>query len=409
MNVLALTSSYPRFEGDPTAPFVEAITRHVAALGHPTHLVLPESSEWSRPRSEDGITYHPYRYSPRRAWTPWGYSASLEGGVRIKPALYALAPAVAASALRTCARIVAHEPIDLVHVHWVVPNGPLGALVAGRSGLPLVVSLHGSDVSVAHRSRWLGRAARWSFERAVAVTAPSDDLLDRARALGASGRLELVPYGVDSAAFRPNEEAGMRLRKELGLSREHVAVVGVGRFVAVKGFEYLIDAIAHARASTKSVRLVLVGDGDLAAELRMRVAGHGLGDAVTFAGMVSPADVPGYLALADLVAVPSVHHEGYVDGLPNVALEAMGVGKPLVATHVGGLPAVVEEGRTGLLVAERDTEALASAILELAADSELRREMGAAARARVVGELTWEAVAKRFEAVYLAVLGREAR
>ena len=404
MNILALTSSYPRFAGDPTAPFVESITQHVAALGHPTHLVLPESSKWNRPPREDGITYHPYRYSPRRFWTPWGYSASLQGGVKIRRPLYALAPLVSASALRTCDRIASREPVDLVHVHWVVPNGPIGALAARRRGLPLVISLHGSDLSVAQRSRWMGRAARWSFARAAAVTAPSIDMLERAQRLGATGRLELAPYGVDPDVFRPDERAARGIREKLGLNAEHVVVLGVGRFIGVKGFEYLVDAVARARAATESVTLVLVGDGDLADELRARAARSGLGDGVIFAGMVSPSEVAGYLAAADLVVVPSVHHDGYVDGLPNVALEAMGAGKPLVATRVGGLPQVVDDGRTGLLVAERDAEELARAILELVGDADLRRRMGDAARARIEEGLTWDAVARRFESLYRAVL-----
>jgi glycosyltransferase involved in cell wall biosynthesis len=404
MNVLALTSSYPRFAGDPTAPFVESITRHLAALGHPTHLVLPESAEWSRPPGEDGITYHPYRYSPRRSWTPWGYSASLVDGVAIKRSLYALAPLVVASALRTCDRVASREAPDLVHVHWVVPNGPIGGLVARRRRLPLVISLHGSDLSVAQRSRWMGRATRWSFAYAAAVTAPSQDMLERARRLGATGRLELAPYGVDPEAFRPDEKTALRVRAKLGLDPEHVTVLGIGRFIGVKGFEYLVDAVARARESAPSIRLVLVGDGALSGELRARAARNGLGDEAIFAGMVSPADVPGYVAAADLVAVPSVHYEGYVDGLPNVALEAMGAGKPLVATRVGGLPQVVDDGTTGLLVPERDAEALARAILRLAGDAELRRRMGEAARTRVEEGLTWDAVARRFERLYRDVL-----
>jgi glycosyltransferase involved in cell wall biosynthesis len=295
---------------------------------------------------------------------------------------------------------------ELVHVHWVVPNGPIGALVARRRDLPLVVSLHGSDVSVAGRSRLLARAARWSFARADAVTAPSEDLLERARSLGARGRLELVPYGVDATAFRPDEDDARNLREELGLVPDDVVVLGVGRFIPVKGFEYLVDAVAHARADVPLLKLVLVGDGDLSSALRARAERAGLGDAVRFTGLLPPAQVSRYLAAADLVAVPSVHHDGYVDGLPNVALEAMSSATPLVASRVGGLPYVVEEDTTGLLVPEGDVDALAGAITRLARDPGLRTRMGEAARARVERELTWEAVARRIAGIYESVTGR---
>jgi len=84
MNILAITSSYPRYEGDATAPFVESIVRHVAARGHSVHVVLPVTHGWHRPESEGDVHYHPYRCSPSKTWTSWGYSQSLEGGVALR-------------------------------------------------------------------------------------------------------------------------------------------------------------------------------------------------------------------------------------------------------------------------------------------------------------------------------------
>ena len=94
MNILFLTSAYPKFDGDSTAPFIGSITEHVAARGHTVHVVLPEHAEWARPPVEGNIHFHPYRYSPSRSWTPWGYAQSLEGGVKLRRRLYALAPSV---------------------------------------------------------------------------------------------------------------------------------------------------------------------------------------------------------------------------------------------------------------------------------------------------------------------------
>ena len=400
MNILTLTSSYPRFAGDPTAPFIESITRHVAARGHTIHLVLPEHRQWSRPHVENGVHFHPYRYSPRRSWTPWGYSEALEAGTRIKRRLYPLAPVVLASALRTCAAVVSRESIDLVHAHWLVPNGLLGALVSRRHGLPLVISLHGSDVAVAERSRTLGKVARASLSRSAAVTGPSRNLLDRARDLGATGRLEWIPYGADPQEFRPDAAVRQRAREQLGLELDVIAVVGIGRFIHAKGFDDLIEAIAIAHATNPGIRLVLVGDGDIRAELEAHTERLGLASVVTFTGMATREEVPSYLAAADVVAVPSVHYEGYVDGLPNVALEAMAAGKPLVATRVGGLPDVVDDEVTGLVVDERDPPALATAVVKLASNADLRHDMGERGRARIEASLNWVTVAERFEAVY---------
>ncbi len=406
MKVLSITSSYPRYEGDPTAPFIQSITRHLASRGHSIHLVLPENREWRRPPVEGRVEYHPYRYSPRRTWTPWGYSESLEAGVRIKRPLYALAPAVATSALWTCNRVLARGEFDLVHAHWVIPNGPIGALVARRHRIPLVLSLHGSDISVSQRSGWLGRLARSSFSRAAAVTAPSEDLLERARGLGARCQMELIPYGADADAFAPNLAARTLIRAQLGLGGDHTVICGIGRFVHWKGFEYLIDAFARASFALPQLRLVFVGDGDLRESLQARAHSLGVGETVRFAGMASSDAIPAYVAAADMVVVPSIHYDGYVDGLPNVALEAMAAGKPLVATRVGGLAQLVHSGENGLLVDEKDSEALADAIVALARDPDLRARLGANGRTLIRESMSWDVVAERFEAVYERVTGR---
>ena len=404
MNILAITSSYPRYEGDPTAPFIESITRAIAHRGHSVHLLLPESAEWSRQAVDGSIHFHHYRYSPLRSWTPWGYSASLESGARIKRPLYALAPLVVGSAVVSARRLLRRGDVDVVHAHWVVPNGHIAALAGGKP--PLVVSLHGSDIAVSERSRPIGKATRWALARAAAVTAPSQDLLARAEALGARGLLELVPYGADVEAFDVPEGTVQAMRERVGARQDDVVVAGIGRLIPVKGFRYLIEAFAKASAGNPCLRLLVVGDGDERAALEERTASLDLRDSVTFAGMAAPGEIPAYLAASDVVVVPSVRYGGYVDGLPNVALEAMAAGKPLVASRVGGLPQLVREGETGLLVGERDVAGLVEALARLSGEPKLRERLGANARELVRGSMSWNATAERFESVFERTAGR---
>ena len=391
-------------EGDSTAPFIESIVRSVAAQGHEVHLVLPRHRNWARPASEGSVHYHPYRYSPVSSWTPWGFSESLEGGERIRKPLYALAPAVLAAAVRKARAVLKAGGFDVVHVHWVVPNGPIGAVTASRSDIPLVTSLHGSDVAVSERSRAIGRVTRWSLARSAAVTAPSDDLLERARRLGAKGLLERVPYGADASAFDVDPETTQAVRRELGFGDEDVVVAGVGRLIPVKGFDYLVEAHAHALASVPSLRLVLVGDGDSRSDLEDRVRVLGVSGSVVLTGAADRARIPELMAAADVVAVPSIRYGGYVDGLPNVALEAMAAGKPVVGSGVGGIPEVVRDGGNGLLVPEKDAAALAEALVTLARDPELRARLGDSGREEIRDERSWDAVGGRFVEIYENVL-----
>lgn len=403
MKILAITSSYPLAPGDSTAPFVESIVRSVAELGHDVDVLVPEHRSWRRPAVEGRVRYHRYRYSPRRSWTPWGFSESLRGGAKIKRPLYALAPLVVASAVRSARSLLDEGGFDVVHVHWVVPNGPIGALAARRRGVPLVVSLHGSDVAVSERSAAVGHVTRWSLERSAAVVAPSEELLERARALGGSGRFARIPYGADADALSAPPGAAAALRDRLGLAAEDVVVAGIGRLLRVKGFDYLVAAHARALEELPQLRLVLVGDGAEHGRLAAQARELGVADSVRFAGTVARDEIPAYFSAADLVAVPSVRYEGYVDGLPNVALEAMAAGRPLVATDVGGLPELVRPGVNGVLVPEKDSRALADAIIELARDPDLRERLGAEGRSEIREKRSWEAVGRRYVELYEAV------
>ena len=150
--------------------------------------------------------------------------------------------------------------------------------------------------------------------------------------------------------------------------------------------------------------MVLAGGGDREAELKAATAE--LEGRVSFPGSVTRDLLPGLYRCADLFVLPAVHDSrGNVDGLPNVILEAMASGAPVVASAISGIPLAIRSGTEGLLVAENDGEALESAIATLLESSEQRLRMGQAARARVVAELTWDRIAARYRQAYAAALG----
>ena len=145
----------------------------------------------------------------------------------------------------------------------------------------------------------------------------------------------------------------------------------------------------------------MAGGGDLEPELRDRAARLGVADHMRFLGAVPHGDMPDLLAAADIAVAPSVRDEaGNVDGLPNVVLEALASGTPLVTTAVGGIGAVAVDGETALVVPPADTEALAAALDVLLRQPEQRRALGDAARDEVVRERSWSRVSQRFEEIY---------
>lgn len=394
-----VTTSYPRFPGDSVGTFMEPIARSVAARGHEVHVVAPWHPAIARGREENGVRFHFFKYAPVRSLNVFGYAAALRADVRVRGAAVAAAPlAVAAGWFKTM-RVAQKFKATVMHGHWVVPGGFLAA--AGAPRLPLVVSLHGSDVFVAERHRLVGRVARAVLQRAGTVTACSSDLARRAVALGADpAHVEVLPYGVDTERFRPRPDSRDALRGTVGLPPDAPLLVAAGRLVRKKGFEYLIDALALLTGAPAPV-LALAGDGDLAGELRARAQARGVAERVRFLGSLTQDEVGAWLAAADVVVLPSVRDDsGNVDGLPNIVLEALATGCALVTTRAGGIGSVVEDGETGVIVPERDPAAIAAAASRLLGDASLRDRLGAAGRALTERRFGWGHVAERFEAAY---------
>jgi glycosyltransferase involved in cell wall biosynthesis len=474
-----LTSSYPKYAGETTAPFIEEIAAGLARRGHTVHVVAPYHRDVARAPVERGVHLHFFRYSPCRALNVWGYAEALRADVGLRGRALAAAPLALGAALLTLLRLtaddqrctiadsrleVAHRPspalhndngpalrrraeqalsngegsiawpepcpdpgsgarrgrgmrrvhrpssFDIIHAHWVLPNGLPAALIAWLRNLPLVISLHGSDVYLAERAVPLTLAAAVALRAAQAVTACSSDLQERALRLGARPTgVEVIPYGVDPQAFQPDPQAGAQVRAELGLAADTLLIVAISRLVYKKGLSYLLEAFPAIRARHPNAVLVIGGYGDLREELERRAQQLGIAASVRFPGQLARDRVARYISAADVYVVPSIRDQrGNVDGLPNVLLESMGAARPIVASSVAGIPEVILDGEHGLLVPERDPAALAAAITRLLDDRSLARQLGAAARRRVLEELTWDATAERFEEVYHRALQKMA-
>ena len=391
-----VTSSYPRFPGDGIGSFMEPIAKSVAARGHEVHLVAPWHPDIRRAPLEDGVRFHFYKYAPSAKLAVFGYAGGLREDTAIRSAAWAIAPVAMIAGIRAAGRVASQHRATVMHGHWVIPSGFMAAYARPRR--PVVVSVHGSDVFVAERSRIGGRLARAAFRRAAWITACSDDLRDRSIALGApADRIETVPYGVDAARFHPNREARAAMRRELGIG-DRPLVVSAGRLVSKKGFEYLIDA-AQLMTDAPTALVAFARDADLKAALEARARAGG--DRLRLLGNRSQDDIARLCAAADVIVIPSIRDDaGNVDGLPNFALEALASATPVVASRAGGLPQAVDDGTTGWLVPERDAAAIAAAIRAALAHPERARAMGDAARASVIARFGWDRLAARMEAAY---------
>lgn len=284
--------------------------------------------------------------------------------------------------------------IDLVHSHLSTANiaSRAAATCAGR---PHMATIHTMPGPAAEDTALRSFVDGWSSWLSKLLVAPSRQIADAyhdAYRLP-RGRLRVVPNAPRVHAPPPGFDRD-RLRDELGGPGAETLVVVLARLQPEKGIGDLIDAMAQVAGG---VRVAIAGAGPAEQDLRDRIAAAGLGGRVRLLGHRS--DVGALLAAADVFCLPSRH-----EGLPLSLLEAMRVGLPSVATRVGGIPAVVEDGVTGLLVAPADPDSLARALTALATDPATAGRIGAAGREIVTREFDLEAVADAYAGLYEELL-----
>jgi glycogen(starch) synthase len=300
-------------------------------------------------------------------------------------------------AIRKLARLLRTEHAMILHAHCFYPT-LVGLFAARRAGTRFVFTRHHSDHNIRLGKRWHTRIDAACARRADRVIAVSEAT---ARIMTDVERVPPAIIRIVHNGMEPLPEATpdavAALRREIGLRVEDDVCLILGRLHEEKGHHVLFHALPLIRQHHPSVRLLVAGDGPHRAEMEAAVARFGLEGVVTFLGRRT--DVPTLLALAAVVVVPSL-----AESFGFVALEAMAVGRPVVAAATGGLPEVVEDGRSGLLVPQGDPRPLAAAVASLLASPALASALGEEGRRRRAC-FTAERMVRGYEAVYGELLG----
>jgi glycosyltransferase involved in cell wall biosynthesis len=254
--------------------------------------------------------------------------------------------------------------------HFALPDGFAAAFLGRQFGKPSIIHVHGTDIhTIPQQSALLRFLTAWALRHADAIRAVSSDLAERTVKLidaekRRSGETEtvkkvwVVPNGVDLNKFRLMER--QEAKRQLGLDDDKRYLLYVGRLVAVKGLDLLLDAFAQLVQNQRDVELVLVGDGAERLVLAQRATTLGIRDKVHFVGAQPHERVVLWMNAGDVFCLPS-----HKEGLPTVLLESLACGTPVVATSVGGIPEIVTDGQVGRLVHSRDPREMAACIEEV--------------------------------------------
>jgi glycosyltransferase involved in cell wall biosynthesis len=292
--------------------------------------------------------------------------------------------------------VVREGRIDLIHAHTITPDGFASVMFGHKFDLPVVCTVHGSDVNIyparSLATRW---ATKWALARVGRLIAVSAHLKANIFRLVGDRQVEVVPNGADSGVF--SSVSKDQARTKLGLPLQQEILLFVGRLVEIKQIPVLLQAVRQL--SRSNMHLYLVGDGELRGELMATAQQLGVAERCSFVGSRSHEEIPLWLSAADCFVLCS-----RMEGSPTVLPEAMMCGVPIVATAVGGIPEIITHRETGLLVSTGDSAALAEAVNLLLTDKMLAAEVSRRAAALALARFTWKANAEKTAAVYRGAL-----
>ena len=393
MRVLHVTHNYPRFPADPAGGFVSRLARAAVASGATVRVVVPHTRGLALEESDAGVEVRRFRYAPESL-----ERIGFQGDVRrstLAPLALLVAPFYLWSFRRAVGRAVAEFRPDVIHAHWWIPAG---WIATRQRQVPVVITCLGSDVRLLTQSAILRALARGVFPRARAVTTVSTlmrgDLRTALPALEATVRLDVCPLPVDLSLF----QRGAALPKVTP-----PRILFAGNLIAAKGVDVLLAAFAKARGRGIACRLKFLGEGNARNDLMRTAERLGVADAIDWSGFVPMDRMPEEYGAATIVALPSRGPRG--EGLPLSLVEALIGGAAVVATPAGGVPEIIKDRETGLLVPDGDVDALAEALVTLLTEGALRDQLVRAGRERVIDRFAPGPAAERFLTLYREVSG----
>jgi len=401
VKVCVLTSSFPRFKGDPAGIFIYNLCLQLIKKGVDIEVIAPHHHGCKFFENWDGIKIHRFPYFYPFKYEKLCYGAGILQNVRQSvPAMVQLPFFIIAEILYSLWRIKRGKT-DVIHAHWSLPQGLTGMLCRYIYGVPCVTTIHGSDI-YGLRVPLINALNTKVIQCSDVCTANSKPTARAIREISGRKDVEIVPMGINPSFFKLSSEV-RDLRKRLEVGGK--AILFVGRLIDWKGTEYLIKALPKILETYPGTKLLLVGSGPQKTRLINLSRSLGITNAVLFMGEVSQEELRKFYSLATVFVLPSiVNDKGETEGLGVVLLEAMACGLTVIGSNVGGIPDIISDGETGLLAIPKDPDDLAQKIIRLLSGESLRKSLIKNGLNLVQNNFSWEVIADKFETLYRTIV-----
>lgn len=389
MKIGVITSAYPEYEDDPHGIFVHRLMREISKKGHEVQVIAPFAEE-KRKYNLEGVNVERFNYFyPKRYQNLAGRAGMIDN---VKEGFLVKLQVLTYLFFNIIYSLRRLKDMDIIHVQWPIPNG-LGAIFLKKIyGIPYVNTIHGEEVHLSKRYHMLF-ALRWLVNNSSKTITNSNATRKFCLEAGLDpDKIDVIPFGVDTDFFRPID-----VDKDENIFQ----ILSVGYLIERKGFEYLIRAMPHVLKKHGNARLKILGSGPLESKLKMFIKQLDLEEELKIIKNVSDEELLITYNSADLFVLPSiVDSQGNTEGLGVVLLEAMACGIPVIGSDVGGIPDIIKDGVTGLLVAEKNVFEISSSINKIILDDDQREQIRKKGLLRVKEQFNWEIIAEIYENIY---------
>lgn len=301
-------------------------------------------------------------------------------------------------------KIIFSRQISLIHTHWIIPQGLIGAILHVLTGIPHVSTVHGSDLSIIKKNDFLKYLCRFIVKNSDVITVNSSYTKQQLEAIAPESmqKIQIIPMGVDVQQFY--DISNGQMKKKFQGNR---LILSIGRLIDLKGTIFLVESLPIILKHFPNVILVIIGSGPEKERLEKRIDSLSLKDHIIFPGTLPHEDLIAYFHSSDVFVLPSINKDGKTEALGVVLLEAMASGCPVIGSNVGGIPDIIIDGENGFLVPEKDAIALAEKIVRILADTELQEKFRKNGLTRVTQSFSWEIISNSFSNVFDYVIAQQ--
>lgn len=295
--------------------------------------------------------------------------------------------------------IIKNENIKMIHAHWMLPQGFVGVFLKKIFRIPLIVSVHGSDLFPLKNMVLVGMqdfVIKNSDYVTVNSHAAKNEIVKRFP--HHRTKIRVIPMGIDAKMFSKKNP-----KKPYKYSNNKLLLF-VGRLSDQKGLQYLIDAMADILKHDSNAKLLVIGEGPYKEDLIERAINRGVKNNIEFLGAIQHSNLPFFYNIADIFIMPSLSNDTGTESLGLTLIEAMASRCPVIGTDVGGIPNLIKNGRNGILVAQKEPKQLASVIIALLKSPIKRKKIGDNAALSVRNKYSWGKISEHFIGLYNKIL-----